>query len=148
MAQDVPRHAPREAPTRWRRALNVVEGNRGLFDGLDAAGTHSTAALAKLLDAPVLLVVNVRKMTGTAAALVRGCQALDPALRIAGVVLNHVGGPPARGGGARSRSSSCAACPCVGAIPRLDDAERAARPAPGPRAAGASTGRARPSRRR
>ena len=37
-------------------AMNVIEGNRGLFDGVDAEGTHSTAALAKLLRAPIVLV--------------------------------------------------------------------------------------------
>ena len=103
-------------------ALNVIEGNRGLFDGLDAAGTHSTAALARLLDAPVLLVLNVRKTTATAAALVKGCQALDPALRIAAVVLNHVGG---RRHDAIVREAIEQACgvPVVGAIPRLDHPE-------------------------
>ena len=59
---------------------------------MDAAGTHSTAALAKLLEAPVVLVVDATKVTRTAAALVRGCQAMDPAVRIAGVMLNQVAG--------------------------------------------------------
>src|ERR1019366_462184 len=70
--------------------LNLVEGNRGLFDGVDVAGTHSTAELAKAIQAPVLLVLNVTKMTRTAAAVVLGCKQLDPDLRIGGVVLNHV----------------------------------------------------------
>lgn len=72
--------------------LNLVEGNRGLYDGLDASGTHSTAVLAKTLHAPVVLVLNVTKMTRTAAALVLGCQRLDPDVRIAGVILNRVAG--------------------------------------------------------
>jgi len=62
--------------------LLLVEGNRGLFDGMDVAGTHSTAALAKLLGATVILVVDVTKMTRTAAALVRGCQLFDPELEV------------------------------------------------------------------
>ncbi len=70
--------------------LNVIEGNRGLYDGLDASGTHSTAELAKLLGAPVLLVLNASKVTRTAAACVLGCQKLDPAVEIAGVILNRV----------------------------------------------------------
>jgi cobyrinic acid a,c-diamide synthase len=70
--------------------LVVLEGNRGLFDGLDEHGTHSTAELAKRIGAPVLLVVDVRKATRTVAALVLGCLAFDPELRIGGVVLNRV----------------------------------------------------------
>ncbi len=70
--------------------LNVIEGNRGLFDGADAVGTHSTAELAKALRAPVLLVLNAAKMTRTAAALVLGCQRLDESVPLAGVVLNRV----------------------------------------------------------
>ena len=48
--------------------LAIVEGNRGLYDGVDAAGTHSTAELAKAIDAPVLLVIDTRKVTRTVAA--------------------------------------------------------------------------------
>jgi cobyrinic acid a,c-diamide synthase len=70
--------------------LNLIEGNRGLYDGVDARGTHSTAELAKTLQAPVVLVLNVTKVTRTAAAWVLGCQKLDPAVRIAGVILNQV----------------------------------------------------------
>lgn len=72
--------------------LAVVEGNRGVFDGVDATGGFSTAELAKLLDAPVILVIDAAKMTRTAAALVVGCQVLDPALKLSGVILNRVGG--------------------------------------------------------
>jgi cobyrinic acid a,c-diamide synthase len=101
-------------------SLNVIEGNRGLFDGLDAAGTHSTAALATLLDAPVLLVLNVRKMTGTAAALVKGCQVLDPRVPIAGVVLNNVAGRRHEAVLREAIEQSCGV-KVVGAIPRLGD---------------------------
>ena len=72
--------------------LNLIEGNRGLYDGSDAQGTHSTAELAKALQAPVILVIDATKVTRTAAALVLGCQELDPDLWIAGVILNQVGG--------------------------------------------------------
>ncbi len=78
------RHAAREG-------FNVIEGNRGLFDGADPEGTHSTAELAKALGAPILLVLNATKVTRTAAAFVLGCQYLDPKLRVAGVILNRVG---------------------------------------------------------
>ena len=57
--------------------IAVVEGNRGLFDGVDAVGSYSTAELAKLLEAPILLIIDCTKMTRTAAALVLGACALD-----------------------------------------------------------------------
>jgi cobyrinic acid a,c-diamide synthase len=72
--------------------INLIEGNRGLFDGFDAMGSHSSAVLAETLDAPILLVVDATKMTRTAAALVLGCQRLDPLAAIRGVVLNNVNG--------------------------------------------------------
>ncbi len=48
--------------------ISIIEGNRGLFDGADNQGTHSTAELAKLLQAPVIIVQNISKVTRTAAA--------------------------------------------------------------------------------
>lgn len=79
-----------------RRIRNVdgaiIEGNRGLFDGVDPSGTHSTAVLARLLTCPVLLVVDCTKATRTVAATILGCQSMDRALDIRGVVLNRVAG--------------------------------------------------------
>ncbi len=69
----------------------VVEGVMGLFDGIGATQDASTAALARSLDCPVILVVDVAAMSGTAAALVLGCQRIQPAVQLAGVVLNRVG---------------------------------------------------------
>jgi len=71
--------------------LLLVEGNRGLFDGVDIEGSHSTAMLARRLAAPVVLVLDCTKMTRTAAALVLGCRAMDPEMDLAGVILNRVG---------------------------------------------------------
>jgi len=70
----------------------VIEGNRGLYDGMDARGSYSTAELAKLLQVPVVLVVDCTKSTRTIAALVLGCQRLDPEVPIRGVVLNRTAG--------------------------------------------------------
>lgn len=70
--------------------IALVEGNRGLFDGVNAEGGYSTAELAKLLNLPVLLVVNCTKTTRTVAAMVLGCQMLDKELNISGVILNQV----------------------------------------------------------
>ncbi len=71
--------------------LAVIEGNRGLFDGLDLEGSCSTAALARQLAAPVLLVVDCTKMTRTAAALVAGCARFDPGVAVGGAILNRTG---------------------------------------------------------
>ncbi len=98
--------------------IMIVEGNRGLFDGVDAAGSHSTATLAKLLGAPVILVVNVTKMTRTAAAAVLGSIHLDPALNLAGVILNRVG-TARQERVIREAIETATGLPVVGAIPRL-----------------------------
>ncbi|MCX6543335.1 MAG: cobyrinate a,c-diamide synthase [Acidobacteria bacterium] len=100
--------------------LVVIEGNRGLYDGVDAEGTHSTAELAKALDAPVLLVVNARKVTRTIAASVLGCQAFDPDVRIEGVVLNQVNGVRHERIVRDAVESRCGV-PVVGVVPRLSD---------------------------
>jgi len=71
---------------------SLIEGNRGLYDGVDTRGSFSTAELAKLLRAPVILVLDATKVTRTAAAMVLGCRHLDPDVNIAGVVLNQVAG--------------------------------------------------------
>ncbi len=72
--------------------LSIIEGNKGLYDGLDLDGGNSNAALADLLGAPVVLVINARGMTRGIAPLILGYQAFDPDIRIAGVILNSVGG--------------------------------------------------------
>jgi cobyrinic acid a,c-diamide synthase len=69
----------------------VIEGVMGLFDGIGATQEASTAALARVLASPVVLVVDVAAMSGTAAALVLGCQGMRPGVQLAGVVLNRVG---------------------------------------------------------
>jgi len=70
--------------------IAVIEGNRGLFDGRDVSGTCSTAHVARLLKAPVILTMNCAKMTRTAAAIVAGMAAFEPEVHLAGVVLNNV----------------------------------------------------------
>ncbi|NEX15620.1 MAG: cobyrinic acid a,c-diamide synthase [Halochromatium sp.] len=73
-------------------ALGVIEGNVGLFDSLSLDGAGSNAELAKLLRAPVLLVINTEGMGRGIVPLLLGYQAFDPDLNIAGVILNKVGG--------------------------------------------------------
>ena len=98
----------------------LVEGNRGLYDGVDVDGTYSTAGLAVQLGLPVLLVVNCTKTTRTVAAMVLGCKNLDPRVQICGVVLNQVG--TARHEKlVREAVERYAEVPVVGAFPRLQD---------------------------
>ncbi len=70
--------------------IAILEGNRGLYDGVNPEGGYSTAELAISLQLPVLLVVNCTKTTRTVAALVLGCLKFDERIDIRGVVLNHI----------------------------------------------------------
>jgi cobyrinic acid a,c-diamide synthase len=82
-----------EVARRMRGAsLGLIEGNKGLYDGLDLDGSNSNAALAALLGAPVVLVIDARGMTRGIAPLILGYQAFDKNIRIAGVILNQLGG--------------------------------------------------------
>jgi cobyrinic acid a,c-diamide synthase len=72
--------------------ISIVEGNKGLYDGLALDGSNSNAALAQLLDLPVVLVLDARGMTRGIAPLILGYQAFDARIRIAGVILNQLGG--------------------------------------------------------
>ena len=72
--------------------LALIEGNKGLYDGLDLDGSNSNAALAALLRAPVVLVIDARGMTRGIAPLILGFQAFDRGINIAGVILNNLGG--------------------------------------------------------
>lgn len=98
--------------------LALLEGNRGLFDGMDVRGSCATAELARTLDCPVLLSLDCTKMTRTAAALVAGVRNFEPGLHLAGVVLNQVAS--ARHEGIlREAITTYTDVPVLGAIPRL-----------------------------
>jgi len=77
---------------RYPADVRIIEGNMGLFDSIDVEGRHSNAALAALLQTPVILVVNVLGMTRSVAPIILGYQNFDPSIRIAGVILNSVAG--------------------------------------------------------
>jgi cobyrinic acid a,c-diamide synthase len=72
--------------------IGLIEGNKGLYDGLALDGSNSNAALAAQLGSPIVLVLDSQGMTRGVAPLILGYQAFDPAVRIVGVILNKVGG--------------------------------------------------------
>ena len=97
----------------------VIEGVMGLFDGSEGGSDRgSTAEMAKLLDLPVLLVIDVGAMARSAAALVHGYTSFDPNLRVAGVILNNIGG---HNHAAMIRDAVGGRVPIIGSIPRQHD---------------------------
>lgn len=102
--------------------LAVVEGVMGLFDGVarpgpgEGADHASTAHVARLLDAPVVLVVDVSGASRSIAALVAGFRAFDPRIRLAGVILNRVGSSRHRD--LLTEALDAIAVPVFGAVPR------------------------------
>src|SRR5439155_6082822 len=101
-----------------RADVCVVEGVMGLFDGrLGPTEQASTAEVAKLLGAPVLLVLDVARMSRSAAALAWGFARFDPALQVAGVVLNNLGSERHRQAVAPSVEQE-AGLPVLGTLPR------------------------------
>lgn len=85
----------REAFTRAMKIsgarMGIIEGVRGLYEGISSTGdTGSTASVAKALKAPVVLIINSRSLVKSAAAMVLGFRSLDPEVKIRGVILNQV----------------------------------------------------------
>ena len=106
--------------------VTVVEGNKGLFDGLDVEGSDSNAALAVTLGLPVLLVIDVTGITRGIAPLLAGYTEFDPEVRIAGVILNRVAGPrqESKLRAAIERYSDLPVLGAIGRDPRLVIEER------------------------
>ncbi|HDH06334.1 MAG TPA: hydrogenobyrinic acid a,c-diamide synthase (glutamine-hydrolyzing) [Nitrospirae bacterium] len=102
----------------YNSQIAIIEGNRGLYDGVDHEGTYSTAELAKLLNAPVALLIDCTKATNTIAALVLGCQKMDPDVPIRGVVLNRIATDRQEAVIRKAIKEKCN-LPVIGAIPRL-----------------------------
>jgi len=101
-----------------QNSIAIIEGNRGLYDGIDLAGSTSTAELAKLLHAPVILCIDATKTTRTMAAVVSGCDQFDPQVTIKGVILNRVAGPRHENILRQSIEAYCD-IPVLGAVPKL-----------------------------
>ena len=98
--------------------ISIIEGNRGLYDGIDLEGSTSTAELAKLIKCPVVLCVDCTKITRTMAAIVAGCCQFDPAVMINGVILNRVANTRHEKKLRDSIEHYCG-MPVIGAIPKL-----------------------------
>lgn len=97
----------------------VIEGVMGLFDGSEGSSDRgSSAEMAKLLGLPVILVIDASAMARSAAALIHGFASFDPDLRIAGVILNNVGGDAHA---EMIRQAVGGSTPILGAIPRVPD---------------------------
>jgi len=99
--------------------ISVVEGNRGLYDGIDMKGSTSTAELSKLLGLPVVLCLDCTKSTRTMAAVLLGCLHFDADVSIQGVVLNRVAGSRHEQIVRSSIEHHCG-IPVIGAIPAMD----------------------------
>ncbi|MHB8844820.1 MAG: cobyrinate a,c-diamide synthase [Nitrospirota bacterium] len=100
----------------------VIEGNRGLYDGVDGSGTYSTARLARLMDAPVVLIVDCTKSSSTVAAVVLGCRQFDPAVNLKGIILNNVS-PGRHESVIRKAIEQSSGIQVVGAVPRMKRGE-------------------------
>lgn len=100
--------------------MAVIEGNRGLFDGRDLSGSCSTAELARILGAPVVVVMDCTKMTRTAAAIVSGLRHFERGVHIAGVILNRTAGPRHRTV-LRETIEHYTDVPVLGMLPKIAD---------------------------
>lgn len=100
--------------------ISIIEGVMGLYDG-GKGGISSTARIAKALAAPVLLVIDVRSMGESAAAVALGFKNYDPEVNIAGVIINRYGSESHRQ--LVSDALSAVGIPVLGAVPRSGKAE-------------------------
>jgi len=104
-----------------RSDIGLIEGVMGLFDGYDGeTESGSSAEMAKWLGIPAVLIVDARSMARSAAALVYGFTRFDPALNIAGVIFNRVGGEAHLKLLRDAIASSCPEVIVLGGIPRED----------------------------
>ncbi|WP_418504949.1 cobyrinate a,c-diamide synthase [Cloacibacillus evryensis] len=100
--------------------ISIIEGVMGLYDG-GRGGVSSTARIAKALGAPVLLVIDVRSMGESAAAIAKGFRDYDPEVDIRGVIINRYGSENHRAMCAEAIER--AGLPVLGAVPRNKEAE-------------------------
>jgi len=104
------------------RDVGIVEGAMGLFDGFSGTNEQGSAAqLAKILDIPVVLVVDAKGMGRSAAAIVKGYVTFDPELSFAGVIFNRVGSPRHGELLRQAMETSLPHVPVLGCLPKNDD---------------------------
>lgn len=96
--------------------IAVIEGVMGMFDGLDGSDLASTAHVAKVIGAPVLLVIDAKGMSGSVHALIKGFLEFDPEVSIAGVIFNRIGSPRHR-----TMIEAALGVPVFGWIPKRED---------------------------
>ena len=101
--------------------IAIVEGVRGLYEGAESTeDIGSTASVAKLLNLPVILVIDARSITRSAAAIISGFKAFDKDIRITGIILNNI-----RGEGHLKKITEAinyyCNIPVIGAVPRVED---------------------------
>jgi cobyrinic acid a,c-diamide synthase len=107
----------------------VVEGVMGLFDGqIGGDGFASTAHVAGLISAPVILVLDISQVSRTAAAIVHGLNTFDPQVQLSGVILNKAGS--VRHSDEITKGMRRPACPCSACFPATPGSKR--RPPSGP----------------
>jgi cobyrinic acid a,c-diamide synthase len=101
--------------------IAIIEGVRGLYEGFESlSDIGSTAQIAKILNCAVILVLNARSITRSAAAIVSGFKAFDPKINIAGVILNNIGGHR-HALKAKEAIEHYTGIPVIGIIPRNND---------------------------
>jgi cobyrinic acid a,c-diamide synthase len=96
--------------------IAVIEGVMGMYDGVEGSDLASTAHVARILQAPVVLVVDIKGMSRSVHALIDGYRRYDPTILFAGVIFNRTGSSRHR-----SMIEPSLAVPAFGYIPRKDD---------------------------
>ena len=96
--------------------IAVIEGVMGIYDGVDGTDFASTAHVARILNAPVILVVDIKGMSRSVLALIRGYLNFDTTISVAGVILNRVGSLRHR-----QMIESSISLPALGWIPKRED---------------------------
>lgn len=102
-----------------RAAIGIIEGNRGIFDGLNESGVCSTAQLMRTLDCPIALCLDCAKATRTMAAIINGLTCFEEGLSFAGVILNRIGSSRHELSLRRAIEANTS-LPVLGALPRLE----------------------------